>query len=249
MSLGSPAPLVCLPGLLCDAHIFAGQRARFAGLVAIDGFGARRGLADMAAHALAIAPSSMSLLGHSMGARVALEMIRQAPERIERLALVSTGTHPPRPGEAEKRFALRDLGRREGAAALVDAWLPAMIAPANRRPPLVDPLRRMCIAAGTEVFAAQIEALLARPAVDTLLPAIRCPTLVAVGSEDVWSPPDQHRAIAAAVPGAVLAVIAGAGHMLPAEAPDALNDAIAAWLAEPVASTSTSSTNPSSGEA
>ena len=239
--MSSPAPLVCLPGLLCDARIFAGQRARFADLLAIDGFGERRSLPEMAAYALSLAPSRMSLLGHSMGARVALEMVRQAPERIERLALVSTGTHPPRPGEAEKRHALRDLGRRDGAAALVDAWLPPMIAPANRRPALVEPLRKMCIDAGTEVFAAQIEALLGRPSVDTLLPTIAYPTLVAVGGEDVWSPPDQHRAIAAAVPGARLAIIEGAGHMLPAEAPEDLNDAIAAWLAQPVTSTITSS--------
>lgn len=227
------APLVCLPGLLCDARMFAGQRAAFPGMTAIDGFGERRALADMAAYALAVAPPLMSLLGHSMGGRVALEMWRQAPERIERLALVSTGIHPPRPGEAEKRHALRDLGLREGAAALVDAWLPPMIAPANRTPALVEPLRGMCLDAGTAVFAAQVEALLARPAVEALLPAIDCPVLVAVGGEDVWSPPEQHRAIARRIPGARLTIIAGAGHMLPAEAPDELNGAIADWLARP----------------
>ena len=241
MKFGSSAPLVCLPGLLCDARIFAGQIARFADLSAIDGFGERRSIPDMAAYVLASAPHKMSLLGHSMGARVALEMVRQAPERIERLALVSTGTHLPRPGEAEKRFMLRDLGRRDGATALVDAWLPPMIAPANRRPAIVDPLRQMCIDAGTEAFAAQIEALLDRPAVDTLLPTIACPTLVAVGAADIWSPPAQHRAIAAAMPNAQLTIIEGAGHMLPAEAPDELNTAIAAWLARPVESTITSS--------
>lgn len=227
------ATLVCLPGLLCDARMFAGQRAAFPEMMAIDGFGERRSLAGMAAQALAVAPPLMSLLGHSMGGRVALEMWRQAPERIERLALVSTGIHPPRPGEAEKRHALLDLGEREGAAALVDAWLPPMIAPANRTPALVEPLRRMCLDAGTAVFAAQIEALLARPPVEALLSAIDCPVLVAVGSEDVWSPPEQHRAIARRIPGARLTIIAGAGHMLPAEVPDAFNQAIADWLASP----------------
>lgn len=227
------APLVCLPGLMCDARMFAGQRAAFPGMIAIDGFGERRSLAEMAAHALSLAPPRFALLGHSMGGRVALEMWRQAPERIERLALVSTGIHPPQPGEAEKRHALRDLGRREGAAALVDAWLPPMIAPANRTPEIVHALQRMCLDAGTPVFAAQIAALLARPAVDALLPTIACPVLVAVGSEDRWSPPDQHRAIADAIPDSRLTVIAGAGHMLPAEAPDAFNAAIADWLARP----------------
>ena len=209
MDSAGAAPLICLPGLLCDARVFAAQHARFPQMIAIDGF------------------------GHSMGARVALEMWRQAPNRVERLALVSTGIHPPKTGEAEKRHALRDLGRREGAAALVDAWLPPMIAPANRDLPRVAGLRQMCIDAGIDVFAAQIEALLARPPVDTLLPAIACPVLVAVGSEDVWSPPEQHRAIAAAIPDARLTVVAGAGHMLPVEAPDDFNAAIADWLARP----------------
>lgn len=234
MSLGLSAPLVCLPGLLCDARVFVGQRARFPDMLAIDGFGARRSLVEMAAYALSLAPLRMSLLGHSMGARVALEMIRQAPDRIERLALVSTGTHLPQPGEADKRHDLLDLGRRDGAGALVDAWLPPMIAPANRTAALVDPLRMMCLDAGVDVFEAQIAALLDRPSVDTLLPTIACPTLVAVGSDDVWSPPAQHRAIVAAVPHADLVIVEGAGHMLPVEATDAFNDAIAAWLARPV---------------
>ncbi len=232
MRVGLAAPLLCLPGLMCDGRIFAHLDGGAVGVHSVDGFGPRCNLVEMARYALSVAPPRMSLLGHSMGARVALEMVRLAPDRIERLALLSTGVHPPRPGEAEKRFALRDLGRREGAAALVDAWLPPMIAPASRRPEIMVPLRRMCLDVGVETFAAQSEALLGRPPVDALLPTITCPTLIAVGSEDAWSPPAQHRAIAASIPGAQLAVIDGAGHMLPVEAPDDLNLAIASWLAE-----------------
>ena len=231
MGPGLAAPLVCLPGLMCDGQVFAGVSRGFGGVQTV-GFGLRSRLSDMARHALTVAPARMSLVGHSMGARVALEMVRLAPRRVERLALVSTGVHLPRPGEAEQRFALRDLGRREGAAALVDAWLPPMVAPANRQPDIMERLRRMCIDVGVDAFAAQIEALLDRPSVDALLPTITCPTLIAVGSADVWSPPGQHRAIAASIPGAHLAVIDGAGHMLPVEAPDEFNLAIASWLAE-----------------
>lgn len=244
MNSPAAAPLVCLPGLMCDARMFAGQRGTIPCMIAIDGFGERRSLTDMAAHALSVAPQRFALLGHSMGARVALELWRQAPDRIERLALVSTGIHPPKAGEAEKRHALRDLGLREGAAALVDAWLPPMIAPANRTPALVESLRQMCLDAGTAVFAAQIEALLARPSVDALLPTIACPVLVAVGSEDIWSPPEQHRAIVERIPGAHYIVIAGAGHMLPAEAPEAFNQAIVDWFALPA-----NTPVPSTGEA
>ena len=226
------APLLMLPGLLCDARMFAAQRDRFPNAVAIDGFGEIDDLVKMARIALDAAPPRISLLGHSMGGRVALEMMRLAPDRIERLALVSTGVHERRPGEAPKRHALLQLGRTWGAETLVDHWLPGMVAPGRADDmALIGPLHEMCVDAGVDTFAAQIAALLGRPEVASLLPTIRCPTLVMVGTEDAWSPPAQHEQIAAAIPGAGLRVIPGAGHMLPAEAPDAVNDAIADWLA------------------
>lgn len=230
-----PAPLFLLPGLMCDARMFTAQRAAFPGAGGIDGFGPVESLVEMAHIALAAAPARMSLLGHSMGGRVALEMVRIAPERIARLALVSTGIHARREGEAAKRYVLRDLGRQWGASTLVDEWLPPMVAPHRAKDnALVEPLHQMCTEAGIETFSAQIEALLARPEVASLLPSITCPTLVAVGREDKWSPPAQHEEIAAAIPGAILRVIEGAGHMMPAEAPEAMNAAIAEWLAQPI---------------
>ncbi|MEG3164035.1 alpha/beta fold hydrolase [Sphingomonas sp. PB2P19] len=231
----SAAPLMLLPGLLCDARMFAAQRASFPDAQVIDGFGPVDDLVRMAQIALAAAPPRISLLGHSMGARVALEMIRLAPDRIERLALVSTGVHEPRDGEAARRHALLEIGRRQGAAALVDRWLPGMVAPERiGDAALVEPLHRMCVQAGVDTFAAQIAALLGRPEVESLLPSLRCPTLVLVGGEDAWSPPPQHAEIAAAIPGARLRMIPGAGHMLPAEAPEAFDAAVAEWLALPI---------------
>lgn len=228
------APLLFVPGLLCDARMFAAQCDRFPFAQAIDGFGTLDSLTAMARHALAQAPPRMALCGHSMGARIALEMLRLAPERIERIALVSIGVHLPRSGEAAKRRALLELGRTWGAETLVDHWLPRMLAPGRiDDAALVEPLHTMCVEAGVPAFAAQIAALLARPEVASLLPRIACPTLVAVGALDVWSPPEQHVAIAAAIPGARLTVVPGAGHMLPAEAPAALNHAIHTWLAMP----------------
>ncbi|OYY90331.1 MAG: alpha/beta hydrolase [Sphingomonas sp. 28-66-16] len=228
------AQLMLLPGLLCDARIFSAQRRWFRDSVAVDGFGTIGTIVAMARYALESAPERISLLGHSMGARVALEIYRIAPSRVERLALISTGVHRVRPGEAEKRQALVDLGRAEGAEALVDRWLPPMVAPARAGDAdLVAPLHRMCVDSGVEAFAAQVGALLGRPEVETLLPEIDCPTLVATGSLDSWSPPDQLAAIAGAIRGARLNIIDGAGHMLPVEAPDSLNAAITQWLAQP----------------
>ena len=227
-------PLCFLPGLLCDARVFAGQLSRFDGSRAIDGFGTRTSLTDMAHYVLDRGPERMALLGHSMGARVALEVYRLAPERVARLALVSTGVHLPQPGEAEKRHALQALGLAHGAEALVDRWLPPMLSAAHRADPaIMAPLRAMCVASGVAAYAAQITALLDRREVETVLRTIACPVLVAVGSDDVWSPPAQHVAIADAIAHATLVVIPGAGHMLPAEDPNALNAAIVAWLAQP----------------
>jgi pimeloyl-ACP methyl ester carboxylesterase len=227
--------LVILPGLLCDSRMFAAQLDALPGSQVIDEFyGGSRTIGGMADYALERLPSRCALLGHSMGARVALEILRKAPGRITRLLLSDTGIHPVKPGEAEKRYALRELGRTQGFAALVDNWLPPMMAEASRNDrKLMERLRAMCLSAGQEIFEAQIEALLTRPILDDLLPRVHCPTLVTVGELDSWSPVDQHRLIAAAIPNAELRVIPEAGHMLPVEAPIAFNRCIGDWLHRP----------------
>ncbi len=229
-------PLVILPGLLCDSRMFQSQLAVFGGC-AIDGFygGADR-IGAMVDHALARMPGRCALFGHSMGARVAIELYRRAPERVARLALADTGVHPVRAGEAGKRYALRTLGREKGDEALVDAWLPSMIGPSRRDDPaLLDVLRPMATDAGVRTFDRQIEALLNRPDARAILPDIACPTFVIVGSDDSWSPVDQHEELARAIPGAQLRIIEDAGHMAPAEAPETFNDALYEWLRWPSA--------------
>lgn len=235
MSVTRAAPLLLLPGLICDAQIWPRAIHELGCTVlAPAGYDGAATLQDMASLVLQQAPARFSLLGHSMGARVALEIMRHAPDRVERLALVSTGVHLPRAGEAASRHALLDLGRTEGAKALVDRWLPPMVAPSRRlENVLLSHLTAMCVGAGVETFSRQIAALINRPEVESLLPGINCPTLVLVGSEDEWSPPQQHRQIAAEIPGAVLKIVEGSGHMLPAEDPEAFLAAVSEWLAMP----------------
>lgn len=224
--------LLFLPGLICDARIYAPQLAAFADSRAVDGYAEANSLEAMARVALAQAPESFDLFGHSMGGRVALEVFRLAPNRVRRLALVSTGVHSLAPGETESRAALQAIGHDQGFEALVDAWLPPMVAEANRAKPIYQEMRAMCLAQSQAVFDAQIAALLGRSEQASLLPRIACPTLVITGELDAWSPPARHREIAAALPNSTVVIVPGAGHMLPLEAPEAVNKAIADWLAQ-----------------
>ena len=225
--------LFILPGLMCDLSMFSATMAAFPGSSGVDDlYGRETTLGGMASHALALMPERCVLLGHSMGARIALEIMRHAPGRVTALVLADTGIHPAAPGEREKRYALRDVGRQQGFAALVDAWLPPMLAAARRDDAmLVAGLRTMCLRAGQTRFEEQIEALLARPEVEDILPAITCPTLSITGALDSWSPPVQHERIAQLIPGARLEIVAGAGHMLPVEDAPVFNAALRRWLA------------------
>jgi len=226
--------LLFLPGLICDARIYAPQLAAFPESRAVDGYGAVDTLEAMARVALDQAPESFDLFGHSMGGRVALEVCRLAPERVRRLALSSTGVHPLGADETANRRALQAVGHDKGFAALVDTWLPPMVAEANRaNAALYGSMRQMCLDAGQAVFDAQIEALLGRPEQESLLADITCQTLVITGELDAWSPPAQHSAIAARIADSTLVIVPGAGHMLPLEAPETVNRAIAAWLQTP----------------
>jgi pimeloyl-ACP methyl ester carboxylesterase len=226
--------LLFLPGLICDARTFAAQTAAFADSRAIDGYGLADSLPAMAEVVLAQAPETFDLFGHSMGGRVALEVYRRAPERVRRLALSSTGVHSLGDGEPAKRRALQAIGHEQGFEALVDAWLPPMVAERNRTQPIYAEMRRMCLDQGQAMFDAHINAQLSRPEQASVLDSVTCPTLVITGELDVWSPPAQHEAIAARLADSTLEIVAGAGHMLPLEAPGELNEAIARWLSRPV---------------
>lgn len=234
--------LLFLPGLICDARIYAPQAAAFPGSLVVGSYGPKGtspdSLVGMAQAALAQADAAgadrLDVFGHSMGGRVALELYRMAPDRVRRLALVSTGIHPLGVDEPAKRAALQQIGYDNGYAALVDAWLPPMVAPANREDPAIyGPMRDMCLSMNQTMFDAQIKALLGRPEVETLVAGITCPTLVMTGKLDTWASPAQHADIASRMPSAELVIVPGAGHMIQLEAPEAVNAAIARWLETP----------------
>jgi len=184
----------------------------------------------MAQHVLDQAPATFVLAGHSMGGRVALEALRQAPGRIQGLGLFNTGIHARRDHEPQSRGRLVQLARERGMAAVANEWLPPMMgASAARCAELMPKLVQMVERATPDSFAAQTQALLDRPDAAAVLPLIRVPTLLAAGTSDTWSPLSQHAEMHQRIQGATLVPIANAGHMAPVEQPHALAAAINTW--------------------
>ena len=237
MTMQQPT-LMLLPGLMCDAAVWAPQVAALQSQArcVVPAYGLRDSLTQMAQQVLALAPTErFSVAGHSMGGRVALEVMRLAPQRVERLALLDTGTHPLAAGEAGAkeragRMALLATARTQGMRAMGRQWARGMVHASQIDTPLFESILDMLERSNPEQFAAQINALLNRPDAGALLPTIKCPTLVLCGREDSWATPAQHEAMHAAIPHATLRIVEHCGHMCTMEQPQALSEALAAWL-------------------
>ncbi|MBG6080702.1 pimeloyl-ACP methyl ester carboxylesterase [Rubrivivax gelatinosus] len=229
--------LLLLPGLLCDAELWQPQIAALPAACSVAEYGDARSIAAMAEAALAAAPPGpLAVAGHSMGGRVALEICRRAPERVQRLALLNTGCLPLPEGEAgaaERAGRLRflELARRDGMRAMALDWVQGTVHESRRPGPVVDTVVEMFARRTPAVFEAQIEALLTRPDYSPLLPQLRCTTLLLTGSDDRLTPPETHAEMRKRIPGASHVVIGRCGHMAPLESPAAVNAALGAWLA------------------
>jgi pimeloyl-ACP methyl ester carboxylesterase len=236
--MNNPESLVLVPGLVCDDEVWGAQVAAMAGRWPIQVVDHEPGnsLGQMAERILATAPAHFALAGHSMGGRVALEIMARAPERVSRLALLDTGFEMLPAGEAGEReragrYRLRDIARREGMLAMGRQWAVGMVHPARLGDePLMDAIHRMIARAPLALFEAQIEALLARPDRRDLLSAIRVPTLVLCGNEDSWSPLARHAQMAEMIAGSTLAAIPDCGHMSTMERPAAITNALVEWM-------------------
>jgi pimeloyl-ACP methyl ester carboxylesterase len=232
-------PLILLPGLLCDATVWRDQAAALSDLAEcfIPDYGVIDTLAGMAECVLRDAPPRFALAGHSMGGRVAFEILRIAPERVERVALMDTRTHAKPAGEAgEKeaagRYRLLEISRSRGMRAMAKEWIPGMVHPARLGDAeLIRAIENMIAAKTPEIYAAQIHALLGRPDAEPIVASIRRPTLVLCGRQDAWSGLEWHEKIHAAVVGSTLEVVEDCGHMSTMERPEAVSAAMRRWLA------------------
>lgn len=236
-------PLLLLPGLICDQTAWQQQIDALSDIAACTcaDYGSLDSIPAMAEHVLRTAPERFSIAGHSMGGRVALQLYRQAPSRVARIALLNTGSSPLPAGaagveETRKRGELVALAESQGMRAMLREWLPPMIAPHRINDTvLVNSIIEMMSRKTPAIFAAQVRALLARPDASPVLDQIRCPALLLTGQEDGWSPPAQHEAMlekmaAAKIAGSQLVIVPGSGHMSMLERPAEVSAALRAWL-------------------
>ena len=226
-------PLVLLPGLLTDAGLWEHQIRHLSDLaeVRVADLTGADGVAVLAARVLAGAPGRFALAGLSMGGYVAMEILRQAPERVERLALLDTSARPDTAEQTERRQALIATAEEGRFAAVMPRLLPMLI-PASRQEDrsLTAALVAMAERMGPEAFVRQQRAIMGRPDSRPSLGRIRCPTLVLVGREDALTPPERAEEMAEAIPGAKLAIVEECGHMSTMERPQAVTALMRMWL-------------------
>lgn len=218
-----------IPGLLCDGVVWAPVLDRIEAEVA--DLSTQDDIGQMAQDLLDAYPGPLRIAGHSMGARVAMEMAHRAPERIGRLALLDTGIHALKDGEREKRDEIVRFAYENGMEALAARWLPPMVHEPNRTPDLMRMLTEMVLRKDPDLHARQIKALVNRPDAARYLPGIVCPTLLVVGRQDAWSPVAQHEEMLAHLPDARLEIVEDAGHFAPVEQPEAVARLVADFLA------------------
>ena len=211
-----------LPGLLCDRTIWRDQVVGLAEQfdVRVPDYRDCDSIGAMAQVVLEAAPPQFALAGHSMGGRVALEIVRQKSQRITRLALLDTAAGPAAAAEYDKRMAWVRLAEEQGMKALAGVWLPPMLHPDRVHDKLlVGELEAMIQDFTPAQFAGQIRALLRRPDAVPVLGRVSCPALVICGRQDAWRTVEQHAELASRIPGAALEVIEDCGHMSTVERP------------------------------
>ena len=227
-------PLVLLPGMMCDGRLFDAQIAAFSHerAVMVAPLTGADTMSALASAVLANAPSRFALAGLSMGGIVAMEMWRQAPHRIERIALLDTNFHADTDEKRTMRNRQMDEVRQGALGAILrDELKPNYLARCHREnTALLDDVLYMGMGLGDDVFVRQSEALRDRPDSADTLTTINCPTLVLCGEEDDLCSPALHREMAAMITSSRLRIIPECGHLSTMEQPSAVNAALLNWF-------------------
>lgn len=225
--------LILLPGMPLDAALWEHQTRHLgevaeARVVETSDYDTLSGIARAVIEA---APERFLLAGLSLGGYVAMEVMRQAPERVAKLALIGTNARADTPEQAENRRRAVETAKERGIEPILDAMIPKLLPPDRLADSqLVDAVRAMGRRVGVDGYLRQQAAIMGRPDSLSSLAAVRCPTLVVCGRNDQGSPPALHAEMAEAIPGARLAVIEECGHLSPIERPHAVTALLRDWV-------------------
>jgi len=229
-------PLLLVPGLLCNGRLWHHQIEHLGDLAAMSvaDLSQDETIPDMASRALATAPKTFSMAALSMGGYVAQEIMRQAPERITRLALLDTSARADTDDQFERRAALIKQVEKVAPAwfsGVTKRLLPMLIHPDRQHDDdLVGVIKEMAKTIGRDGYIRQQRAIMNRPDGVADLTAISCPTLVLCGRQDVLTPIKVHEEMADNIPDARLVVVEDCGHLAPLEQPHAVTAVLRYWL-------------------
>jgi len=233
--MASLKTLVLIPGLLCDRIVWQYFIAQIGGKmpIVVADLSSQDSISQMAEDALKSCSGPLCVAGHSMGVRVALEMVRMAPDRIEKLALLDGGVYPCQPGEDIIRNKLVDLAFIEGMRALADQWLPPLVHPDRHNDmQLMNMLTAMVERKTPEIHQNQIKAILNRPDARLYLSSITCDTLLIIGRQDVATSVPDNEDICRDLTNGNVVVIENSGHFTLVEQPHIVSVELDKWAFE-----------------
>ena len=233
--MSEPLPIVLIPGLLASARMYAGQIPQLwrVGPLLIADHTRDDSMSGIARRILRVAPARFALVGLSMGGYIVFELLRQAPERIAKVALLDTSARADAPEQSAMRRVQMTLASQGRLAEVVEQQFPRLVHREHRADAaLRQVFTLMAEDVGAAGFIRQQTAILGRADSRPTLGSIRCPTLVLVGESDELTPPERAAEIAAGIPAARLTTVPQCGHMSTLEQPDEVTRALLEWLGD-----------------
>ncbi|MEQ1648641.1 MAG: alpha/beta fold hydrolase [Hyphomicrobiaceae bacterium] len=231
--MSAPVDLLLIPGLLCTDALYAplvpalGRHAR----LVVANHRRQSTMGEIAAQILSEAPAKFALCGLSMGGYIAFEIMRQAPERVSRLALLDTMARADTPERMAGRKTAVAKARAEGMGPVSKMLLPQWVHPSRLSDKdLCATVAKMAADTGVDAFERQQAAIAMRIDSRPTLSTINCPTLVLVGRQDAATPVAEAEEIAAGIKGSTLVVIEDCGHLTTMERPAETGHAVLNWL-------------------
>lgn len=227
-------PLILVPGLLCDSLLWANQIGALGDLADCQvanpvNHDSIKGMASDVLHRTPF--PRFALAGLSMGGYVALEIMRQAPDRVLKLALLDTSARPDTREQTERRQALIRMAQNGKFELVVQTLIPALLGRARSEdPPIVGAVRTMARNVGIDAFYRQEAAIIGRIDSRPFLPSIQCATLLVCGRQDAITPVELHQELAGGIKGSILKIIDDCGHLSTMERPEHVSACLREWL-------------------